>query len=350
LQIFSSWICLFTVGLILLAQINFFLTKREAQDYGIQDIRGDTQEWKGQMIMVSTSFGEQIQMPAIGYGTCCRKTSKGQAIYDSTLTYLNMGGRLIDTAMAYKNHKEIGAAVKESKIKRNHLWITSKISVGKVSGEKNTIKAVIQILEELNTEYLDLCLIHSPKKGKQETIEIWKGLIEAQRAGLVRAIGVSNMNKEEVLDLFRATSVLPAVNEIQFHPWTPSKWKDLVKWQTSQNIATIAYTSLGGSRFHSSSEEDWPSIVGELSEKYHSKPTQILLKWALTQKVAVIPGSASPSHIQQNLFVGVPRFSLSEDEVQRLSSINPPSGWWDRKRGPNKFLNDQADQPWGEGR
>jgi len=132
-----------------------------------------------------------LDMPAVGYGTCCRPTAKGPAIYKSTKFYLKQGGRLIDTAMAYKNHVEIGKAIRDSGIPRSKLWITSKIQPNFVQSYEVCLAAVDGILKELGTDYLDLVLIHSPKLGKTKTIELWKGLIEAKRLKKTRAIGVS---------------------------------------------------------------------------------------------------------------------------------------------------------------
>jgi diketogulonate reductase-like aldo/keto reductase len=203
------------VGLILVAH-NDFLTQSEVEtlDAITASKNMDSRE---NVISIRSGASDtpseatRIAMPAIGYGTCCRNTAKGDPLYKSEL-----GGRLIDTAMIYDNHKNIGKAIQDSSdiVNRSDLWITSKIAVTRVQGRESTVKAVQKILRELKTTYLDLCLIHSPGKGKEATIDIWKGLIDAVNAGLVKAIGVSNMNQHEILDLQEATGVLPAVNQI----------------------------------------------------------------------------------------------------------------------------------------
>jgi diketogulonate reductase-like aldo/keto reductase len=163
-------------------------------------------------------------------------------------------------------------------------------------------------LSNPSTKYLDLCPIHSPGKGKKATI------IDAVNAG------------HEILDLQEATGVLPAINQIHSHPWTPKQWKDLVKWHTSNDIVTTACTSLGGSRFYNAASKqiEYPSALTELAEKYHATPTQVLLQWALNQQVAVIPGSSSKSHIQENL--ELLEFTLTMDERDRLEGVGPPTG------------------------
>ena len=182
-----------------------------------------------------------IQMPAVGYGTCCRSTAKGKAVVESTIKYLKAGGKLIDTAMAYRNHKDIGKALRASGVAREAIWLTSKIAPSAVRSRTDTVAACHDILKDLGVEYLDLLLIHSPKLGRAKTTDLWKGLIDLQKDGKVRAIGVSNMNWGEINDLETATGVAPEVNQIQFHPWTPKPWRDLAsRLQREKGIAVTA--------------------------------------------------------------------------------------------------------------
>lgn len=355
------------IGLVFVAHIYFFLHHVAILDqlttHNKQFLRSPSSPTMplirastyGEFLSVRTpnNFQPTINMPSVGYGTCCRHSAKGDDIYKSTKIYLEMGGRLIDTAMAYKNHKEIGQAIRDSGVDRSDIWITSKIAVGHVHGRDQTLEAVQSILQELGSTYLDLCLIHSPKLGKEKTIEIWQGLIDASETGLVRSIGVSNMNQQEIIELNVATGVLPAVNQIQYHPWTPQQWKDLVQWQAKNEIVTIAYTSLGGSRFHhkqhsSSESSDFSSIpiLSELAKKYHATEAQVLLRWALSHpQVAVIPGATSKEHILENL--NIPYFLLYPHEMERLEQdMDAPQGWWDEHRGPIKFPNEEAEAAW----
>ena len=220
-----------------------------------------------------------LEMPAVGYGTCCRSSAKGKAIYKSTKFFLQKGGRLIDTAMAYRNHAEIGRAVRDSGVKRKDIWITSKIAPGKVKNYDDCLSATDRILKELGVDYLDMLLIHTPKLGKEPTVELWKCLIEEKRLGQVKVIGVSNFNQGEIEDIADATGgEMPEANEIQQHPWSTESWKQLARWQNENNIATIAYTSLGGSRFHRSeyglwtTDRTWMTSVGLTATKCVTEP------------------------------------------------------------------------------
>ena len=131
-----------------------------------------------------------LRMPANGLGTCCRKTARGQPIIAATKEYLRLGGRLIDTAMAYRNHEEIGEALRASGVKREDLWITSKLASGTVNSYAKGIAAIDNILQEIGTSYLDLVLIHSPKMGRDKAVAVWKALIDAKKAGKVRALSL----------------------------------------------------------------------------------------------------------------------------------------------------------------
>jgi 2,5-diketo-D-gluconate reductase A len=288
-----------------------------------------------------------LKMPAFGYGTCCRSTARGHAVVASTIKYIKAGGRLIDTAMAYRNHQEIGEALSTAEVPRDEIWITSKIAPNSVRSRADTVKAAQNIMKDLGVAYLDLLLIHSPKLGRAKTVELWKGLIDLKRKGLVRAIGVSNMNEGEIADLTAATEEAPEVNQIQFHPWTPKPWRDLAEGQRRENgMVTTAYTSLGGSRFRSSGSH-WGPTLAAVAKKHGVKEAQVLLRWAVQQGVAVIPGSASEPHIRENLLQGTKHFVLDEADMDAIDKAPPPDSWFDPKRGPAKLSAKQAELPWG---
>lgn len=292
-------------------------------------------------------------MPTNGFGTCCRPSAKGEAIYASTSTYLRAGGRLVDTAMAYGNHREIGRAVRDSGLGRDEVWITSKISPnqilrngGRGGGDVQRLvsRAVDGILKELGTSYLDLCLIHTPKAGRDFSVAAWRALVEARNDGRIRSIGVSNFNKEEILDLRRATGETPEVNQIQYHPWTSPEWRELVRWHQRNDVVTIAYNSLGGSRFRSSSNGRSDDAVLRVAERHAVSEAQLLLRWATNHdKVAVIPGATSEAHVRENLDAP----PLPDLDPTELEGLDPPPGWFDAARGPGKYAPlDAFGPPW----
>ena len=280
-------------------------------------------------------------MPANGLGTCCRKTARGQPIIDATKEYLRLGGRLIDTAMAYRNHEEIGEALRASGVKREDVWLTSKLASGTVNSYAKGLAAVDNILQEIGTTYLDLVLIHSPKMGKEKAVAVWKALIDAKKAGKVRAIGVSNFNEGEINDLVEATGELPEVNQIQYHPWSSPAWHAAVAAWAGQGVVVTAYNSLGGARFATSDLVGSP--VASIARDRGMTVNAVLLAWARAKGCAVIPGSSTPAHIAENL--AAPAFALSADEMRRIEDAPTPAGWWEGARGttgPNKYADHEA--------
>jgi len=174
------------------------------------------------------------------------------------------------------------------------------------------VAAAEQILKEMKVDYLDLLLIHTPKLGKAQTVDLWLGLADVKRRGKARAIGVSNMNWGEISDLEAATGERPEVNQIQFHPWTPPEWRALQqRLLTEKGIVTTAYTSLGGSRFRALGSH-WGKALGRVAAKHGVAESQVLLRWALQQGAAGIPGSASEAHIRSNLMLAPPAMGGGE--------------------------------------
>mmetsp|Transcript_11989 Transcript_11989/g.20978 ORF Transcript_11989/g.20978 Transcript_11989/m.20978 type:complete len:1000 (-) Transcript_11989:38-3037(-) len=273
--------------------------------------------------------GSAKKMPLIGFGTCCRASAKGQPLVQSTLIYLNSGGRLIDTAQMYDNHRDLAKAIHESGVPREELWVTSKLNTATnemrlkkaIQTEEDAMQNVDACLEELGLEYLDLLLIHGAWDNPVEVQEsIWRGLIAAKTAGKVMNIGVSNFNRAQIQNLKTKTGVLPAAHELEYHPWVPRETHDLVRWCQDEGIAVTAYGSLGGSKNAAESE-----AAQRLANKYDLSKAQVLLSWALNKGVAVIPGATSQEHIEQNL--ATPVGLLSEDDMNLLESSGPPESW-----------------------
>ena len=142
------------------------------------------------------TLNDGTMMPAIGYGTCCRPSAKGEPLIVSTKEFLGQGGRLIDTAQMYQNEAELGTAIKQSGLPRSEIWITDKVNTGPWVGDgpintrAGTVASVRASLKALDTDYIDLMHIHGTWSIDQaEQIEVWRGLIEARDLGLVRRIG-----------------------------------------------------------------------------------------------------------------------------------------------------------------
>ena len=262
--------------------------------------------------------GATKRMSAIGFGTCCRKSATGPPLIASTKQYLAQGGRMIDTAQLYRNHVDLRVAIEESGVPREQIWILSKLNT---RPDKDAIKsyadaerAINDTLRELGLEYIDALLIHGAwKNTASQREEVWRALIDAQRASRVRAIGVSNYDREQIKLLEAGTRVRPAINELEYHPWVPNSTHELVEWCKAQDIAVVAYGSLGSAKLK---KNRMRGSVPAIAAAANATSAQVLLRWALEVGVAVIPGATSAQHIRENLAAG--GFHLTTDLRQQL--------------------------------
>jgi diketogulonate reductase-like aldo/keto reductase len=245
-----------------------------------------------------------IEMPLIGLGAA----QWGGTLNSSIASFLEHGGQLIDTAIMY-GHPPVGealqTAMRERGVARDRFWVTSKILPQAANTSEETEVLVDQSLKDLGFEYIDLFLIHWPGPSMKD---IWKGLIKARDAGKLRAIGVSNFSPEQISEIEGDSGERPSVNQFLYHPWVEEKIHENVKWCLDHGIAVTAYGSLGG-QYHKGLED--PKVQA-VASKHGKTPAQVLLRWALYQGVAVIPGATSEHHIVENLEAG--NFELDADE------------------------------------
>ncbi|KAL1496770.1 hypothetical protein AB1Y20_014359 [Prymnesium parvum] len=264
-------------------------------------------------------------IPRIGFGTANRRSASGPALIKSLTSFLQMGGRLIDTAVMYRNHKDIAVAIRQSAVPRSQLFIMSKLNtntqkVGYITTRAGAIEQVEQTLADLELQYLDAMLIHLPwTLSKAEQVDVWRGLIAMQRASKVRMIGVSNFNAEQISQLTDATSVTPAINEIEYHPWVSAESHSLVRWCQNKGIIVVAYGSLGGNANKARGE-----AVSKVAKQHSVTSAQVLLRWALDVGVVVIPGATSEIHIKENLQTVALSWSLTSAERDMIEKSAKP--------------------------
>lgn len=248
-------------------------------------------------------------MPAVGLGTY--KLADRTAV----ATALDLGYRHIDTATAYHNEELLGAALRDSAIDREQLFITSKLrnadhAAGDVRG------ALERSLRALRTDYLDLYLIHWPLPHENRYLAAWEALLQAQHDGLLVDVGVANFLGPHLQRLIESSGVAPAVNQIEFHPtWhTPA----LVAACQAQGTVVEAYSPLArGADFAA-------PAVQAAAAAHNATPAQVVLTWALQQGVAVIPKSASPQRLAENVAVAADPapLTLSATEMAALSALD----------------------------
>lgn len=253
------------------------------------------------------------QLPKIGLGTFQIRGYQG---VDQILNAIQIGYRLLDTSTNYDSEGAVGEAIRRSGIPRSQFYVTTKLP-GKYHHFDDALKIIEESLLRLGLDYLDLYLIHWPLPKRDNYVEAWQALIEAQRRGLVRSIGVSNFEKEHLDKIISATGVTPAVNQNEIHPYWPQE--SLVATNQEYGIVTEAWSPLG----RGSSELTEPLIL-KLAEKYDKNAGQIILRWHIQRGILPVAKSTTPQYQRRNLDIF--DFTLTETEVSQISDLERKDG------------------------
>ncbi|MCB2214272.1 aldo/keto reductase [bacterium] len=265
-----------------------------------------------------------VKIPKIGFGTNVLRGAKG---VEAIQTALAAGCRLIDTAQSYHNEDVIGRAVAESDVPREDVFITTKID-DENQGTDATVESLEISLRKLQTDYVDLLLVHWPYPGDfGRSLETWRTLIELQAAGKARAIGVSNYTIDLIQKTIDDSGVVPAVNQVEFHPFLFQK--DLMDYCQQKGVLIESYCPIARAE-----RSDNP-VLQKLAKKYGKSPVQIILRWQLEHQLVPIPRSMNPEHIKGNM--AIYDFALTDEEVRAMDSLNEdyriinpdkgPAGW-----------------------
>jgi diketogulonate reductase-like aldo/keto reductase len=261
-----------------------------------------------------------VQMPAFGLGVF---QSTPDETVNAVKAALDDGYGLIDTAAAYNNESEVGKAIKESGIERSEVFITTKLRPADF-GYDSALRAFDASMSKLDIELLDLYLLHWPvPRDFANTLASWKACERLLAEGRVRAIGVSNFTPAHLDTLLSETDIVPAVNQIELHPFFPQEDHDIA--HEPLNIVTQAWSPIGGIqryRGEATAERDplRHPTVSRLAEKYNKTGAQIILRWQIELGHSVIPKSVKPARIQEN--IDIFDFSLSEEEVAAISALD----------------------------
>ncbi len=247
-----------------------------------------------------------VQMPLVGFGTFMLS---GEVCVRSVAAAIESGYRMIDTAEAYGNEKEVGEGIRQSGIDRGELFLVTKVNF---KSYENAGQTVLQSLANLQTDYIDLLLLHWPFANYYAA---WRALETLYESGKVRAIGVSNFEPDQLLDLIAYNRVIPAVDQIETNLYCQRSLER--GWMDKKNVAHMAYAPLGqGNRNEMFSE----STVLALAEKYGKTPAQVLLRFLTQKGIAVIPRSTRIQHIKENFDLF--DFTLTAGEMAQLSALN----------------------------
>ncbi|GEL16063.1 aldo/keto reductase [Pediococcus cellicola] len=259
------------------------------------------------------------KIPIVGFGTW--QTPDGEVAEKSVEEAIEAGYRHIDTAFAYQNEKSVGKGIKDSGVARDQLWVTSKLT-GKDHGYENTKKAIDTSLSNLGLDYLDLFLIHWPNpvafrdSWQEANAGTWRAMEEAQKAGKLRAIGVSNFRPKHLDALLKDATVTPQVNQIFLNP--SDLQPEVVKYNEAHHILSEAYSPLGTGKIFGVSE------LKDLSDKYHKTVAQVVLRWSLQHGFLPLPKSVHQDRIVENtkLF----DFEISDADMKTIDGLRGVAG------------------------
>lgn len=259
--------------------------------------------------MEKIKLNNGIEMPSIGLGVFRLEDNKeAQRVVETALA---VGYRHIDTAMYYQNEEAVGKAVKNSGIPREEIFITTKMwNDDQRSGKVK--EAFEASLRRLGADYIDLYLIHWPVEGKYA--ETWKKFEEIYQAGKVKAIGVSNFKQHHLEILAKGSSITPAVNQIELHPYLIQQ-NDL-DYCKRVGIQTEAWSPFAANQTGLLDEV----ILKKISAKYSKTPAQVILRWDYQRGVVTIPKSANEKRMAENL--NIFDFNLTDDEIKAINSLN----------------------------
>lgn len=252
-----------------------------------------------------------IEIPEIGFGTWHIKDEK--ELEFSIKTAIENGYTHIDTASKYKNEELIGNTIEKYNISRENLFITSKLW-NEDKGYDKTIKAFQGTLDRLKTDYLDLYLIHWPmtaENWEELNAETWKALEELYKKGKVKAIGVSNFMVQHMESLRKTATILPMVDQIEFHPGMMQK--EILEYCRNNNIVVEAWSPLGSGRMLDNEE------LKRIADKYKKSVAQICVRWCVQNNVIPLPKSTHLERIKDN--IDIYDFKISDEDMEYINNM-----------------------------
>lgn len=262
-----------------------------------------------------------VTMPALGLGVF---QSPPEETTSAVLAALETGYRLIDTAAAYGNEREVGEGIRRSGIDRSDVFIETKVWVSDY-GYDETLHAWEKAVGKLGVEQLDLLILHQPAPALfEKTMSAYKALETLLADGRVRSIGVSNFMPHHLERLLAETDVVPAVNQIELHPYFTQP--QVQGADAASGILTQAWSPIGGITFYPGWGGDerknvmQDSAIGAIADAHGNTPAQVMLRWQLQEGRSAIPKSVNPGRIAENFDVF--DFALSADEVARIDALD----------------------------
>ena len=266
--------------------------------------------------MEHITLNNQVTIPILGLGTY---QLKGESGIETIKNAINLGYTLIDTAQMYQNETEVGIAIKESNINRENLFITTKICAPNTTYEKAE-KAIDVSLKNLQTDYIDLLLIHEPYNT---STEMYKAFEKAYNSGKVRAIGISNFSESEYLNFIDKCDVIPAINQVECHILYNKK--ELQHTMKKYGTVLMGYSPFAQGKGNLFVDND----IMNIGKKYNKSSSQVMLRYLIQRGIPTIPKASSVERLKENLDVF--NFTLNDNDMQIINSKNQNKSFfgWD---------------------
>ena len=262
------------------------------------------------------TLNNQVTMPILGLGTY---RLKGKIGIETIKNAINLDYTLIDTAQMYQNEKEVGIAIKESNVNRENLFITTKICTPNTTYEK-TEKAIDVSLKNLQTDYIDLLLIHEPY---DTSTEMYKAFENAYKTGKIRAIGISNFNESEYLEFIKNCNIIPSINQVECHILYNKK--ELQHTMKKYGTILMGYSPFAQGKGYLFVDND----IINIGKKYNKTSSQVMLRYLIQRGIPTIPKASSVERLNENLDVF--DFTLNDNDMQIINSKNQNKSFfgWD---------------------
>lgn len=254
------------------------------------------------------TLNDGTKIPRFGLGVY--QVPEGEATYNAVLDALKMGVRHIDTAHAYQNERSVGKAVKDSGVPREEVWITTKLWPHEY-GEGRTADAIDKMLRRLDTDYIDLLLLH---QQFGDYLGAWKDMEKAVRAGKVKSIGISNFESERLEELCEAAAIKPSVLQVECHPYYQQN--ELKKRIEKYGTVIESWYPIG----HGDKGLIGEAVFTKLAQKYGKSNVQIILRWHIQAGNIVFPKTTNPQHMKDNFDIF--DFALTADEMAEIRALD----------------------------
>ena len=270
--------------------------------------------------MQYVTLSNGVKMPQLGYGVY--QVSKDEC-ERCVLDALKVGYRHIDTAQSYFNEEEVGNAIKKSGIPREEIFLTTKVWIEHY-GYEACRASVLESLKKLQTDYIDLMLLHQPFS---DYYGAWRALEDLYDEGKIRAIGISNFYPDRMIDLAPFARIKPMVNQVETHPF--NQQVEAQKWMEKYGIQIEAWAPFGEGRGGLFTNE----TIAEIGKKYDKSVAQVILRWELQRGIVVIPKSVHIERMEQNF--NVFDFELSDEDMAVMASLDKRESSFFSHQDPN---------------